>query len=88
MNTGLAAVKTVTPYDQDAASQLSIDSLYRDMLQVPKNLSQANGECQFSPLGIEVMDKTDRSLLELPKFVRGLSLDTTRYNHNQPTLQR
>ncbi|BFU92834.1 MAG: hypothetical protein NTAFB01_40210 [Nitrospira sp.] len=63
-------------------------SCYEGMLQVRKNLSQANGEWQISS-PYDRSDGQNRPIsLELPKFVRGLSLGTTRHIHHQQTQQR
>jgi hypothetical protein len=58
------------------------------MLQVRKNLSQANGKRQISS-PYDRSDGQSRLIsLELPKFVRGLLLGTIRHIHNQQTQQR
>jgi len=57
------------------------------MLQALKNLSQANGERQIS-FPSDRSDGQSRLIsLELPKFVRGLLLGTTRHIHNQHNQQ-
>lgn len=89
MDTVLVSVKiALTAAIKAAYSAIGRFSCCEDMLQVRKNLSQANERViNFFPY--DRSNGQSRLIsLELPKFVRGLSLGTTRHIHNQQTQQR